>query len=58
MKRTAKRHQAAETKKTAARKVVYHGAGGAILGNNPGITTKAQADRVINSLLGRPQPQQ
>lgn len=52
MKTTIKKRQAAETKA-----VVYRGAGGAILGDHPGIKTKAQADQVIAALLGRTQQQ-
>lgn len=49
MKAKSSRERDAQTTKA-----VYRGAGGAILGNNPGIKTKAQADRIIATMLGQP----
>lgn len=45
-----------ESRRTKVDKVVFHGSGAAILGNNPGIRTKAEANRVIETMLGRRYP--
>lgn len=44
------------SRRTKVDKVIYRGSGAAILGSAPGIRTKAEANRVIDSMLGR-QPQ-
>lgn len=48
---------AARARDAKTDKVVYRGAGGAILGKDSGIKTKEQADRAIAAMLGRSKPQ-
>lgn len=52
-----KTEAARTTRQAASERFVYRGAGAAILGNNPGIRTKAEADRAIAILVGRTQPE-
>lgn len=51
-----KTRAARATRQAAAGRFVYQGAGAAILGNNPGIKSKAEADRAIAILVGGAQP--